>query len=69
MQLLKSTHAINKEFSFGLKFTDLTLNLLILPSTMELLSFHLNHKQLKDRTIKSSTKSQALYSTIVSEFL
>jgi hypothetical protein len=25
MQLLKSTHAFNKEFSSGLKFTDMTL--------------------------------------------
>jgi hypothetical protein len=52
-----------------LKFTDLTLNLPLLPSTMGLLSFHLDHEQLKDRTIKSSTMSQALCSTIVLEFL
>jgi hypothetical protein len=67
--LRKSTHTFNKEFSLGLKFTDLTLNLLLLPSTMGLLSFHLDHEQLKDRTLKSSTMSQALCSTIVLEFL
>jgi hypothetical protein len=52
-----------------LKFTDLTSNLLLLPSTIELFSFHLDHEQLKDKTIKSSIMSQALYSTIILEFL
>jgi hypothetical protein len=52
-----------------LKFTDLTSNLLLLPSIMGLLSFHLDHEQLKDRTIKSSTMPQALYSTIIPKFL
>ena len=36
---------------------------------MELLSLHLGLEQLKDRTIKSSTMSQVLCSTIVQEFL
>ena len=43
-------------------------NLPILPSTMGLLSLHLGLEQLKDRTIKSSTMSQVLCSTIISEF-
>ena len=43
-------------------------NLPILPSTMGLLSLHLGLEQLKDRTIKSSTMSQVLCSTIVLEF-
>ena len=36
---------------------------------MGLLSFHLGLEQLKDRTIKSSTMSQVLCSTIILEFL
>ena len=44
-------------------------NLPILPSTMGLLSLHLDLEQLKDRMTKSSTMSQALCSTIVPEFL
>jgi hypothetical protein len=35
---------------------------------MRLLSLHLGLEQLKDRTIKSSTIFQVLYSTIVPEF-
>jgi hypothetical protein len=68
MQLLKSKHAIKKEFSFGLKFTDLTFKLTHITFNHGAFE-HLNHKQFKDRTIKSSTKSQAPYSTIVLEFL
>jgi hypothetical protein len=44
-------------------------NLPILPTTVELLSFYLALEQLKDRTIKSSTMSQVLCSTIILEFL
>jgi hypothetical protein len=36
---------------------------------MGLLSLHLGLEQLKDKTVKSSTMSQALCSTIVPEFL
>ena len=36
---------------------------------MGLLSLHLGLEQLKDRTIKSSTMSQVLCSTIILEFL
>jgi hypothetical protein len=43
-------------------------NLPILPSTMGLLSLHLDLKQLKDKMIKSSTMSQVLCSTIVPGF-
>jgi hypothetical protein len=41
----------------------------MLPSTMELLSLYLGLEQLKDITNKSSTKSQALRSTDILEFL
>jgi hypothetical protein len=36
---------------------------------MGLLNLHLDLEQLKDRTIKSSTMSQVLCSTIIPEFL
>jgi hypothetical protein len=35
---------------------------------MRLFNFHLGLEQLKDKIIKSSTMSQALYSTIIPEF-
>jgi predicted transcriptional regulator len=40
----------------------------MLPSTMGLLSLYLGLEKLKDRTIKSSTMSQVLCSTIIPEF-
>jgi hypothetical protein len=48
--------------------SNMTLNLPILPLTMELLSLRLGLEHLKDRTIKSSTMSLALCSTIIPEF-
>jgi hypothetical protein len=68
LSLLKSTHAFKQKFFSRLDKTALTSNSSILPLTMELFNFHLGLKQLKDRTMKSSTMSQALCSTIILKF-
>ena len=67
--LLKSTLAFKQEFSSGLKSTDLTFKLIHITFNHGAYSLHLGLKQLKDRTIKSSTMSQVLCSTIILEFL
>jgi hypothetical protein len=68
LSLFKSTHAFKQKFSSGLDKTALTFKLTLLPLTMELFNFHLGLEQLKDGTIKLSTMSQALCSTIILEF-
>jgi len=67
--LLKSTHAFKQEFSFELKLTDLTFKLTPITFNHGTCNLHLGLEQLKDRTIKSSTMSQVLCSTIILEFL
>ena len=66
---LKSTDAFNQEFSSRLEQTNLTFKLTHITFNHGLLSLHLGLEQLKDRTIKSSTMSQVLRSTIILEFL
>ena len=66
--LLKSTHAFKQELSSGLKSIGLTFKLTHITFNHGAYSLHLGLEQLKDRTIKSSTMSQVLYSTIVLEF-
>ena len=63
--LLKSTHAFKQGFSSGLKSTDLTFKLTHITFNHGAYSLHLGLKQLKDRTIKSSTMSQVICSTFV----
>ena len=67
--LLKSTHAFKQEFSSGLKSIGLTFKLTHITFNHGAYSLHLSLEQLKDRTIKPSTMSQVLCSTIVPEFL
>ena len=67
--LLKSTYAFKQEFSSGLEQTDLTFKLTHITFNHGACILHLGLKQLKDRTIKSSTMSQVLCSTIILEFL
>jgi hypothetical protein len=66
---LKSTHAFKQEFSSRLELTILTFKLTHIIFNYGACSLHLGLGQLKDRMVKSSTMSQALYSTIVLEFL
>ena len=67
--LLKSTHAFKQEFSSGLEQTDLSFKLTHITLNYGACILHLGLEQLKDRTIKSSTMSQVLCSTIIPEFL
>ena len=68
LSLLKSTHAFKQKFSSGLEQTVLTFKLTHITFNHGACSLHLGLEQLKDRTIKSSTISQVLCSTIVLEF-
>jgi hypothetical protein len=63
---LKSTHAFKQEFSFG---SILTFKLIHITFNYGACSLYLGLEQLKERTIESSTMSQALCSTIIPEFL
>ena len=67
--LLKSTHAFKQELSYGLEQTNLTFKLTHITFNHGACSLHLGLEELKDRTIKSSTMSQVLCSTIILEFL
>ena len=67
--LLKSTHAFKQEFSFGIEQTDPTFKLTHITLNHGACSLHLGLEQLKDRTIKSSTMSQVLCSTISEVFV
>ena len=68
LSLLKSTHAFKQEFSSRLEQTDLTFKLTHITFNHGACSIHLGLEQLNDRTIKSSTISQVLYSTIILEY-
>ena len=69
LSLLKSTHAFKQELSSKLDQTDITFKLTHITFNHGACSLHLCLEQLKDRTIKSSTMSQVLCSTIILEFL
>ena len=66
--LLKSTYAFKQEFSSRLEQTILTFKLTHITFNHGSCSLYLGLEQLKDRTIKLSTMSQVLCSTIILEF-
>jgi len=68
LSCLKSTHAFKQEFSSGLGLTTLTFRLTHITFNYGAYSLHLGLEQSKSRTIKSSTMSQALHSTIIPKF-
>ena len=66
--LLTSTHVFKQKFSSGVEQTILTFKLTQITFNHGACSLHLGLEQLKGRTIKSSTISQVLCSTIILEF-
>ena len=69
LSCLKSTHAFKHEFSsrFRVNYSDFKLTHITFNHGAY--SLHLGLEQLKDKTIKLSTMSLALRSTIILEFL
>jgi hypothetical protein len=65
---LKSTHAFKQELSSGLEWTILNFKLTYITFHHGACSRHSGLEQLKDRTVKSSAMSQALWSTIILKF-
>jgi hypothetical protein len=65
---LKSTHAFKQKLFSGLEWTIMTFKLTHTTFYHGACSHHLGLEQLKDRTVKSSTMSRVLWSTIIPEF-